>query len=300
MVMPSGTIGGKFHQIGRVLLAHDLRYLAGRMRTFAAFLRAFARGYTYDVRRNSYLWLGAFWGLLVPIFTLAFDVRLLTREGRGVFEVLTSHPLLIHLALYPILLGILFGAMGTVRSDLETENGRLLRTLEDLAMTDPLTGLYNRRFVKESLKNMVDSARRTLNPLSVILIDLNGFKAVNDDHGHSRGDRVLCDVAAALKSALRQSDVLGRHGGDEFILIDPSGRPSATRLLERAEEEVRKSTSLSLSAGIACWPEDGQTPDELIDAADRRLGASKRQSHEARTIPPNRGTPEDRSLKGGS
>jgi diguanylate cyclase (GGDEF)-like protein len=270
------------------------------MNTFAAFLRAFARGYTYDVRRNSYLWLGAFWGLLVPIFTLAFDVSLLTRERRDILEALTSHPRLLLLALYPMLLGILFGAMGTVRSDLETENGRLLRTLETLAMTDPLTGLYNRRFLEEALKNMLESARRTRRPLSVILIDLNGFKAINDEQGHPRGDRVLCDVAAALKSSLRQSDVLGRQGGDEFILIDPADRDAAARLLERAAEEVQKRTSLSLSAGIATWPEDGQTPVELIDAADRRLGDSKRRSHESRPVPRARAAQEDKSLEGGS
>lgn len=270
------------------------------MNTFSAFLRAFARGYTYDVRRNSYLWLGAFWGLLVPIFTVAVDVPLLTREGRHLLSALASHPLLVPLALYPILLGILFGAMGTVRSDLETENGRLLRTLEDLAMTDPLTGLYNRRFLKEALKNRVESARRTQRPLSVILIDLNGFKAINDEQGHPKGDRVLCEVAAALKSALRQSDILGRHGGDEFILIDSADRPSASRLLERAAEAVRKRTSLSLCAGISTWPEDGLTPDELIDAADRRLGDDKRRSHESRPVPRHRAAEQDKSLKGGS
>lgn len=68
-------------------------------------------------------------------------------------------------------------------------------------------------------------------------------------------------------------------------LLDPADRASAARLLERAEGEVRKGTGLSLSAGIACWPEDGQTPDELIDAADRRLGACKRKSQESRTLP---------------
>jgi diguanylate cyclase (GGDEF)-like protein len=270
------------------------------MNTFIAFLRAFARGYTYDPRRNSYLWLGVFWGLLVPFFTVAFDARLLTLEGRGFFEALRSHPTHLLLAIHPLLLGVLFGAMGTVRRDLETENGRLLRTLEELAMTDPLTGLYNRRYVTEALKNMIESARRSLKPLSVVLIDLNGFKAINDEHGHPRGDRVLCDVASALKSALRQSDVLGRHGGDEFILLDPADRDSASRLLARAEEEVRKSTSLSLSAGIACWPEDGQTPDALIDAADRRLGARKRESHDSRMLARHGTAPDDKSLKGGS
>lgn len=255
------------------------------MRTFVAFLRAFARSYTYDVRRNSYLWLGVFWGLLVPFFTISYDVSLWAPEGRGALEIFRAHPIYLVLVSHPLLLGILFGAMGTVRSDLETENGRLIKTLEELAMTDPLTGLYNRRYISEALKNMLESARRTRRPLSVILIDLDGFKAVNDEYGHPRGDRVLCDAAIALRSALRQSDVLGRHGGDEFILLDPSDRSSAAQLLARAVEAVRAKTGLSLSAGIGCWPEDGETPDDIVAAADRGLGDSKRKSHESRTHP---------------
>lgn len=251
------------------------------MRTFVAFLRAFARAYTYDVRRNSYLWLGVFWGMLVPLFTLASDVSLLSSEGRSPLDVLRLHPAHFLLLAHPLLLGVLFGAMGTVRHDLETENRRLIGTLEELAMTDPLTGLYNRRYVKEALKNMLETALRCSKPLSVVLIDLDGFKAVNDQHGHLRGDRVLCEAASALRSALRQSDVLGRHGGDEFILLDPADSASAARLVERAVEAVRKATALSLSAGIACWPEDGNTPDELIAAADRSLGITKKRSHES-------------------
>jgi diguanylate cyclase (GGDEF)-like protein len=270
------------------------------MKTFVAFLRAFSRSYTYDVRRNSYLWLGVFWGLLVPFFTITYDASLMAPEGRGTLEVMRAHPIYLVLVGHPILLGILFGAMGTVRADLEFENGRLIKTLEDLAMTDPLTGLYNRRYISEALKNMLESARRNRHPLSVILIDLNGFKAVNDQYGHPRGDRVLCDAATALRSALRQSDVLGRHGGDEFILLDPADRSSATRLLERAVEAVGVGTGLSLSAGIGCWPEDGETPDEIIAAADRALGASKRKSHESRTLPRVRvfGDPGDPTQRG--
>lgn len=255
------------------------------MKTFAAFLRAFPRAYTYDVRRNSFLWLGMFWGMLLPFFAIASDLSLLAPEGRGLLDTLRAHPVHFVFLAHPFLIGILFGAMGTVRHDLETDNRRLIRTLEGLAMTDPLTGLYNRRYIDEALKNMLESARRSRKPLSVILVDLDGFKAINDEHGHPRGDLVLCQTVAALRSALRQSDVLGRQGGDEFILLDPSDRASAARLLERAAQAVRAATGLSLSAGIGCWPEDGGTPDELIAAADRRLGDSKRKSHESRTLP---------------
>lgn len=255
------------------------------MKTFAAFLRAFRKPYTYDVWRNSYLWLGAFWGLLIPAFVYVFDVGLLGPGGKGPWEAFRAHPTHIILLIQPVLLGVLFGAMGSVRHDLEADNERLIENLQELAMTDSLTGLYNRRYIKEALKNSLETARRTDNALFAILIDLDGFKAVNDNEGHVRGDRVLCDAAQALTSTLRQSDVLGRHGGDEFILIGPADRLSAMRLVERAAHAVRIRTGLGLSAGIACWPEDGATADELIASADRSLGASKKKSHESRTMP---------------
>jgi len=255
------------------------------MNTFVAFLCAFRKPYTYDIRRNSYLWLGVFWGLLIPLFVYAFDVSLLEPGGKGPIEAFRAHPTHLVLLIQPGILAILFGAMGSVRRDLETENERLIESLKDLAMTDPLTGLYNRRYIKEVLKVILETARRTTKPLFVILIDLDGFKAINDEQGHVRGDRVLCDAAQALKSALRLSDVLGRHGGDEFIVVGLADRASAIRLVDRAAQAVRSQTGLGLSAGIGCWPEDAETPDELIAKADRVLGASKKRSHESRILP---------------
>jgi diguanylate cyclase (GGDEF)-like protein len=255
------------------------------MRTFAAFLRAFRKSYTYDPRRNSYLWLGAFWGLLIPSFVYIFDLGLLEPGGKGPLEAFRAHPTHLILLIQPVLLGILFGALGSVRHDLEAENNRLIENLQELAMTDPLTGLYNRRYIKEALKNILETARRTGKSLFAILIDLDGFKAINDNEGHLRGDRVLCDAAQALMSTLRHSDVLGRHGGDEFILIGLADRASAMVLVDRAAHAVRSRTGLGLSAGIGCWPEDAETADELIAAADRSLGVSKKKSHESRTLP---------------
>ncbi|HZE96616.1 MAG TPA: GGDEF domain-containing protein [Planctomycetota bacterium] len=255
------------------------------MKTFYAFLRAFRQRYTYDVLRNSYLWLGVFWGLLIPLFVYAFDVSLLKPGGQGPLDAVRAHPTRVVLLLQPLLMGILFGAMGSVRHDLESENRVLIESLKDLAMTDPLTGLYNRRYIKEVLKIMLETARRTAQPLFVILIDLDGFKLINDSQGHVKGDQVLCDAVRALKSILRQSDVLGRHGGDEFILVGVGDRASATVLITRAAQAVREQTGLALSSGIGCWPEGAETPDDLIGAADRFLGISKKKSHESRTLP---------------
>ncbi len=262
------------------------------MSTFCAFVRAFRKPYTYDVRRNSYLWLGVFWGLLIPAFVYGSDEGLLQARARGSLGAFGVHPGHLVLLIQPALLGILFGAMGSVRHDLESENGRLIESLQELAMTDALTGLYNRRYIEEALKSLQETARRTGKPTFVILIDLDGFKGVNDDQGHVRGDRVLCEAALALKSALRQSDILGRHGGDEFILIGSADRAAAALLIDRAAQAVRSRTGLELSAGVGCWPEDGATPDELIAAADRSLGLSKKKSQESRTLPRLRLLPE--------
>ena len=90
------------------------------MKTFAAFLRAFRKPYTYDVRRNSYLWLGVFWGLLIPLFVVAFDVSLLEPGGKGPIEAFRAHPTHVVLLFQPVVLGILFGAMGLTR-DLDRE-----------------------------------------------------------------------------------------------------------------------------------------------------------------------------------
>jgi diguanylate cyclase (GGDEF)-like protein len=258
------------------------------LRMGSAFIRAFRKPYTYDVRRNSYLWLGVFWGLLIPVSAHASDLELLPRSVR-----LGQIILLVQ----PALLGVLFGAMGSLRRDLESENERLIASLREMAMTDSLTGLYNRRYIKEALKILLESGRRTRSPIFVILVDLDGFKGVNDDRGHVAGDRVLCEVSLALRGALRQSDILGRHGGDEFILIGSADRLSASRLIERAAEAVRSRAGLGLSAGLATWPEDGDTPDDLVAAADRSLGITKKRSQDSRTLPRVRLPPDDTSAR---
>jgi diguanylate cyclase (GGDEF)-like protein len=255
------------------------------MESFRAFGRSLKNPYTYNLRRNSFVWLGMFWGLLIPCFVYALDVSLLAPGGKSVIEAVRANPTHAFLFLQPLVLGILFGAAGTVRHELELENRRLVLTLRELAMTDALTGLHNRRYIQGALKAMKETAGRTGHRLFVVLLDLDGFKAINDREGHVRGDAVLCAVAESLKTALRQSDVLGRHGGDEFIFAGLGDRQSASRLLERAAAAVRTATGLGFSFGVACWPEDGSDAEALIAAADRSLGGSKRTSHESRTLP---------------
>ena len=153
--------------------------------------------------------------------------------------------------------------------------------LRGLAHRDGLTGVYNRRAIDERLAQEVARARRTGQPLSVLMIDVDHFKRVNDTLGHAGGDRVLQGVAARLAAACRASDVVGRYGGEEFVLLlpDTTGE-GACRVAEKLREAVRSAHDLpcpvTMSAGVASTA-DGHLPESglLLRAADDALYAAK-------------------------
>lgn len=144
------------------------------------------------------------------------------------------------------------------------------------AMRDPLTGAYNRRFLEEFLSREIPRARRRGTSLSVLVLDLDGFKAFNDSHGHLAGDRMLAEVAFCLASALRESDVLARYGGDEFVVVLP-GSPGETA--RRVARELMRAVPppVKLSVGVGCLGEGVQTADRLLGAADQALLRAKQQ-----------------------
>lgn len=250
------------------------------MRIVRTYLRAFAKSFTYDARRNIYLWFGLLWGLPIPLFSIALDLSLAGGSGRGPLQAIASHPIHLFFLAHPFLFGLVFGAMGTVRHDLEIENRRLIDNLTGLATTDPLTGLYNRRYVLDELRRAVLRAQRTDSMFALVLFDLDKFKQVNDQQGHLVGDRVLQGAAEALLSVTRQGDVLGRYGGDEFLLITYGDLASAGSLPDRANESVRQRTGLSVSAGVARFPEEGSSPESLIETADKALAGIKTRRYE--------------------
>lgn len=249
------------------------------MRIVRAYLRAFLHPFTYNVRDNVYFGFGFLWGVPIPFFSLALDLSLSGTPGRSTWDACCEHPVHLFFLLHPVIFGLVFGAMGTVRHQLEEENLRLIRTLTDLATIDPLTGLHNRRYVSEELNKALQRSRRTEQAFALLLFDLDGFKAVNDTQGHHAGDVVLRAAAGALQSIVREGDVLGRYGGDEFLLVTYGDLPSAMALAARAEEAVQQRTGLGVSAGVARFPEDGQTADDLIAAADTLLAATKKKRY---------------------
>jgi two-component system, cell cycle response regulator len=145
--------------------------------------------------------------------------------------------------------------------------------LEALLFEDPLTGLSNRRFILTQLAGMVSGARRHHRDLTIAVIDIDHFKAVNDRHGHAEGDRVLAAVAHQLRDHMRAEDQLGRLGGEEFLAVLPETNGDAA---PAAAEKIRASvlrTGVTVSIGWATW--EGEPPDDLLARADDALYAAK-------------------------
>jgi diguanylate cyclase (GGDEF)-like protein len=172
------------------------------------------------------------------------------------------------------------------------ENARLYEEARNLADRDPLTGFYNHRFLHERLGEEVVRTQRGRRAMSVLMLDLDDFKLVNDTFGHLFGDRVLTWTAELIRSTLRASDIPARYGGDEFAIILPeTDADEATRAAERILEafrdhayvgEQRGPVPIGASIGIATFPADGRTATELIAAADKALYRVKRDGgHDA-------------------
>jgi diguanylate cyclase (GGDEF)-like protein len=158
-----------------------------------------------------------------------------------------------------------------------------------LARVDPLTGLGNRRAFDESLGREVSRARRNEVPLSLLLVDIDTFKQVNDDYGHPTGDECLRGVADALRLTVRGHDRCFRWGGDEFAALLDTGREGALEVGKRLTQTVRAAGlgpadhGLAISCGVACMP-DAQSGEELVGRADIDLLASKRNAGARRRV----------------
>ncbi len=163
-------------------------------------------------------------------------------------------------------------ALVTARRKLETEREALLAETLELARTDPLTGLANRRTWLEELDRELLRARRE-GPLCVAMLDLDHFKEFNDEHGHVAGDALLQKLAVVWAGAVRPTDTLARYGGEEFALLLPACEiESAAEVVERLRTSVPDGEHCS--AGLACWDGD-ESPLELIARADARLYTAK-------------------------
>jgi diguanylate cyclase (GGDEF)-like protein len=166
---------------------------------------------------------------------------------------------------------------------LDRVSGRLRRdrdVMERAAYSDPLTGLSNRRMLMAMAHYEIARHKRTDATLVTVMIDLDGFKLLNDRYGHGAGDQMLRDVADALIGALRSQDTVARLGGDEFCVIAPeteNPRALAQKITAAVEAAAGGQFGLRASVGVSVYPDDGTNIETLLEVADSRLIAAKRR-----------------------
>jgi diguanylate cyclase (GGDEF)-like protein len=160
-------------------------------------------------------------------------------------------------------------------------HARLFRQVQTQAMTDALTGLFNHGYFQDRLDRETKLADRNNEQVSLILLDLDHLKRINDTHGHRSGDGTLCHVASIMKSSVREVDICARYGGEEFVVILPQcNREGAIEVAERLRESiastpVHKVGQVTASIGVATYPTGAKNKDELVEMADRAMYLAK-------------------------
>jgi len=206
-------------------------------------------------------------------------------QGYGPFVRDTPQESLVLLQAYTCVMAIMVTVLGaTVAGHKQAE-----AKLEELALTDPLTGLANYRRMLDVLRSEIARSHRSGRPFCVLLVDMNGLKRINDRFGHLTGSRALCRLASALRQSCRTIDTPARFGGDEFVVVLPDTPAEGGALvLARIEERLAADTDsppISVTGGVAAYPQDGETPTLLLRQADMALYDSKtRGQRERRTV----------------
>ena len=204
----------------------------------------------------------------VPIISLRGEALGVMYVDNGQYEIFTAEQIRF--------LKIIGGHIGLILSNLND-----IDRLQSKVRTDGLTGLYNKESFQILYQEYVRSRQKTKGRFALLMMDIDNFKRINDTHGHPLGDRFLKKIAKTMEESVRDGDVVGRYGGEEFIiLLKDTGRAGACRIAERIRkkiEEIRiREISTTISAGLAVFPEDSKYSGELIEVADRNLYRAKK------------------------
>lgn len=171
-----------------------------------------------------------------------------------------------------------FAAHATISLD----NRRLMQEKDQMAVRDGLTGVYNRSYLELALGRTSKEVRRNGGTASVLFLDVDGMKEANDTYGHQAGDTLLCDLAALLEESCRETDIVARYGGDEFVVLMPGAdEEGAGRVAGKIEAMIAGHNNavegpLRLSVSMGLHSADGRDIDRLLQEADRRMYATKR------------------------
>jgi diguanylate cyclase (GGDEF)-like protein len=182
--------------------------------------------------------------------------------------------------------GLIYGYAVILTGHWERERRRLAR----MSRIDDLTGLYNPRALREQLPAWLGPAARTGRAMTLLMLDIDGFKAVNDHLGHNAGNELLREVAGVLRGAVRVGDAVFRFGGDEFVVLLSDTEAEGARLVAKRFQETHHAMrqvepasgyAVSFSVGMATFPKDGKSPEDLLAHADSALYQAKRSGHGA-------------------
>jgi diguanylate cyclase (GGDEF)-like protein len=246
------------------------------------FLAATSRSYSYNIFRNIYIWFGILWGLPIPLASSLFQALLVgSRDIHEIIEVVLNTPIQWLFLAHPVVFGILFGILGSVRQQKDDEVNRLIEELKIMSILDPLTGLSNRRYFIRAFQDELARKRRKETPLSLIFLDLDHFKKINDTHGHRMGDEILRITASHLRTHCRPYDSPARWGGEEFIILLPETNEEEAYLFA---ERIRQNFSagltpaiplnITVSIGVSQY-QPGDTLELFVDRADKALYHAK-------------------------
>lgn len=266
--------------------------MIGRLRIqIKEFLSAAWSSHSYNIPKNPYIWFGVLWGLQVPLATyLVYSSLQVQPLQIQTFWTSLSPIMKLGLITYPIIFSAIFGILGTIRQRKNKEIKHLIEELQYTSITDPLSGLYNRRHFFNVFYNDVARANRTTTPISIIFSDIDNFKEINDTHGHSVGDKVIEKLASILKENGRPYDTPARWGGEEFLMLLPrADEKEAIVISERLRKITEKclleefSFPITISSGVAQHTA-ADTIEAFIEQADQALYVAK-QTGKNKTVP---------------
>ncbi len=219
---------------------------------------------TVRLRKGPERFRSAFDNALIWTAVLNAGCQLLASQSVGLLDAPASAAQLLRVSSFAVLLGATL-----------VDNSRLFSRSQNLATTDSLTGLANYRTLVEVIQAEIERSGRTRRTFSILLMDLDKLKAINDRYGHLAGSKVLCRIAEILRFHCRSIDVAARYGGDEFALVLPeTDKAAASRVASRVQARLKEDPTeprLNLSIGIAAFPKSGVTSEQLLEAADKAL-----------------------------
>lgn len=266
-----------------------LLYLISALLLGGALLLSVALSFVHQLMRELPEGVSRTWWRVLRCLILLFMVGYLGFFALVVDGIYTSSEVLVAAIFF---LGAVFVLLVSRLALSTTQELTRVLVLEHEAMTDPLMGIYNRRFLDRRLQDEVLRAKRHKLDLMLLMVDLDRFKTVNDTWGHHAGDLVLQHVAKLLQDFLRQTDIVARYGGEEIVIIlphtpCPEGKMVAQRLRERVEDnpllyqkgrdEGTIKLPVTISIGCACLHAADDTPQSLLARADQAMYHAKRQ-----------------------